>query len=100
EYIAMQIYFSQGVAPNYGWVGRQDLTAVNAAIPHSGNAGTGYVGGDIVTVVQGGGSLGQLKVLTVSGGAVLTLGVAAGSQGTGYTVASGLATTGGTGTGL
>jgi len=101
EYIAMQIYFSQTPQPSFGWVGRQDLTAIKTAIPHSGNAGTGYVVGDQVTVTQVGGSNGILTVLTISGGGVVaTLGTTIGNQGTGYATATGLATTGGTGTGL
>src|SRR5690348_715203 len=42
-YIAMGIYFSQSPAPQAGWAGRWDLTAIQSAIPHAGNAGTGYV---------------------------------------------------------
>lgn len=44
EYIAAQIYFSQnpGAPPLYLWIGRQNLTAIASAIPHSGNLGTGY----------------------------------------------------------
>lgn len=101
EYISAQLYFSQNPTPTFVWIGRQDLTAIETAIPHSGNAGTGYVVGDTVTVVQGGGSGGKLTVLTVGGGgAVTSLGTTIGNQGTGYAVATTLTTTGGTGTGL
>lgn len=101
EYIAAQIYFSQNVPAQFIWIGRQDLTAIKTATIASGEAGTGYVVGDKVTVVQSGGSYGVLTVLTIGGsGAVETLGTTVGNQGTGYTVANGLATTGGTGTGL
>jgi Protein of unknown function (DUF3383) len=33
EYLAMQIYFSQNPPPQFGWVGRQDLTAIQTAVP-------------------------------------------------------------------
>jgi len=101
EYICMQMYFSQSPQPQSGYVGRQDLTAIFSAIPHSGNAGTGYVVGDLVTVTQVGASNGVLRVASIGGGgAVATLTTILGEQGTGYSVATALATTGGTGTGL
>ncbi len=104
EYIAMGLYFSQSPNPNYGWVGLQDLTAVQTAIPHSGNAGTGYKVGDVVSVSQGSpvtGSGLQLTVSTIGGGGAVTgLTKIVGSQGTGYALGTGLAATGGSGTGL
>ncbi len=101
EYIAAQLYFSQNPAPNFVWIGRQDLTAIQTLIPHAGFAGTNYVVGDLITVVQGGASNGVVKVLTIgAGGAVTSLGTVIGNQGTGYSVANGLSTTGGAGTGL
>ncbi len=101
EVIAATLYFSQNPAPFEVWIGRQDLTAIQIAVPHSGAAGTGYVPGDLVGVVQGGGSNGQLRVATVgAGGAVTALSTIVGLQGTGYTTGTGLGTTGGTGTGL
>lgn len=100
EYICAQIYFSQSPAPQAIYIGRQDLSAIAAAIPHTGAGGTGYVVGDIVGVVQSGGSNGFLQVTSVSSGAVTGLAVIVGQQGTGYTVATDLTTTGGTGTGL
>ena len=101
EYIAAQLHFSQSPAPQALFIGRQDLTAINTAIPHSGNAGTGYVVGDIISVTQVGASNGYLRVATIgAGGAVDTLTTILGQQGTGYSVATGLSTTGGTGTGL
>lgn len=101
EYLAAQLYFGVNNPPQYLWVGRQDLTAISTAIPHSANAGTGYAVGDVVTVTQVGASNGQLTVLTVgAGGAVETLGTTVGNQGTGYSVATGLSTTGGSGNGL
>jgi hypothetical protein len=100
EFIAAELYFGQNAVAPFVWIGRQDLTAIATLIPHAGNAGTGYVVGDIVNIVQGGATHGQATVLTAPGGVVATLGVVAGSQGTGYAIANGLTTTGGTGVGL
>jgi hypothetical protein len=101
EYLAAQLYFGQETPPQFVWIGRQDLTAIQTAIPHSGAAGTGYVVGDQITVVQSGASFGVLEVLTISSGGVVTsLGTTVGNQGTGYSIAAGLSTTGGSGTGL
>jgi hypothetical protein len=99
EYIAAQLYFGQTPAPQYLLIGRQDLTSLNTVIPHSGAAGTGYVVGDVVVPTQIGSSGGTLKVTSVGGGGVVT-GLSVLTDGTAYTVASALATTGGTGTGL
>jgi len=99
EYICAQICFSQQPPPYQCQIGRQDLTAISAATPTAD--GTGYVVGDIITVVQTGASNGKLRVNTIgSGGSVTSLTEIVGSQGTGYSVASGLTTTGGSGTGL
>jgi hypothetical protein len=101
EYIAMQSYFGQTPPPQFGWVGRQDLTAIETLIPHSGSAGTNYVVGDVVGITQSGGTFGKATVTTVSGGGVVTaLAPLSTNQGTGYSIATALATTGGTGTGL
>jgi hypothetical protein len=76
----------------------------------STGVGSGYVVGDVLTIVQPGASGGTVTVSAVTGagaitaftpntltnGAVSTLGVT--SVGTGYSTAQGLATTGGTGT--
>lgn len=59
--------------------------------------GAGYVVGDILTVVQSGASGGTVKVAAVTAGVPSALTFV--TPGTGYTPASGLATTGGTGTG-
>jgi hypothetical protein len=59
--------------------------------------GAGYVVGDTLAVVQGGGSGGQIKVLSVTSGRPTNYQIVA--QGTGYATATGLTTTGGTGTG-
>lgn len=101
EYVAAELYFSQDEPPDEVWIGRQDLTAIQTAIPHSGAAGTGYVVGDQVTVTQGGASHGVLTVSTIGGGGAVTgLTTSIGNQGTGYATATALVTSGGTGTGL
>lgn len=70
--------------------------AINAVA--IGTAGTGYVIGDILNVVQGTAYGGTVTVTAVYAGAVTA--VTVNTPGAGYTVASGLATTGGTGTGF
>lgn len=97
EYIAAGMYFGQSTPPQFVWIGRQDLTAIQTFSITSG--GTAYVVGDIVTVVQGGGSNGKLLVTTVASGVVTGLALILGSQGTGYSVAA-ATTSGGTGSGL
>lgn len=100
EYLAASLYFSQSPAPIYLWVGRQDLTAIQTGTIGS-SGGTGYVVGDIVTVTQSGASFGMFTVATIGTNGVVTgITQLAGFQGTGYSVASNLPTTGGTGTGL
>lgn len=101
EYLAAALYFAQQPAAQFLWIGRADLTALNTIIVHSGNAGTGYKVGDIVTVVQGGASGGTATVATIGGGGAVTgLNVNTAADGTGYSTATALATTGGSGTGL
>ncbi|CAK9249989.1 unnamed protein product [Sphagnum jensenii] len=98
-YIEASLYFGQAMVPQYVWIGRQDLTAIQTATVQTG--GTNYVVGDIVTVVQSGASSGQLLVTTIGvGGAVTGVQTISGNQGTSYSIANGLATTGGSGTGL
>jgi hypothetical protein len=88
------IYANPAVNSNVGfWPWRPQMVVV----PHSGSAGTGYVTGDVITIVQSGGS-GSTWTVTASGGSVTALDQKL--PGTGYTVANGLSTTGGTGTGL
>jgi streptogramin lyase len=67
-----------------------------------GSGGTGYVLGDVITVVQPGASGGTFSVTNVNtAGTVLTNGLALQSIGTGYVVSPGVvSTTGGHGTGL
>ncbi|CAK9249996.1 unnamed protein product [Sphagnum jensenii] len=72
--------------------------AINTATIGSG--GTGYVVGDTVTVVQSGASGGEFTVTAVSSGVVTAVSKLAANWGTGYTTATGLSTTGGTGSGL
>jgi phage tail sheath protein FI len=67
-----------------------------AAVGASG--GTGYVDGDVLTIVQAGASGGTVKVTSIGAGGVVT-GIALATPGVGYAVATNLATTGGTGTG-
>jgi hypothetical protein len=101
EYLAASAYFAPTPAAQFVWIGRQDLTAVQTAVPHSGSAGTGYKVGDTVTPTQGGASGALLVVLSVTAGAVTALGTTPGNQGTGYSDATALpTTTNGTGTGL
>lgn len=104
EYIAAGIYFAQnanGEQPQYLQIGRQDLTALSTTGTnlHEASAGTGYQVGDILTVVQLNASGGQVEVTAVNNGVPTSISVVQGSQGTGYSLATGLATTGGHGTG-
>jgi uncharacterized protein DUF3383 len=98
EYIQAALYFGQVPQPQYVWIGLQCTTSLKTVNPHSGSAGTGYAAGDVVLVVQSGGSLGFAQVATIgAGGAVdsLTIPYQTGGygDGTGYSVANGLATT-------
>lgn len=101
EYIAMQIYFSQNPQPSYGWVGRQDLTAVADSGLAINAAGTGWAVGDEFTVTQAGASNIIGKVTAETGGVPSTIALVQG--GTGAAIASALTTTAvspSTGTGL
>jgi hypothetical protein len=69
--------------------------AILSAQPH--NLATGYSIGDVLGVTQSGASAGTVKVTTMVSGHVTGLSVVTG--GTGYTTATGLATTGGGGGG-
>jgi hypothetical protein len=90
EYIAAQIYFSQLPAAAKFALGRQDLTALQTITIDV--AGTGYAVGDTFTVTQGGANYGTGKVTAATGGVPSAITVVSGQQGTGYTVANGLAT--------
>ena len=101
EYIAASLAFSQPIPPRRISIGRMSLVAgeIGAYNVSTANKGTGYNVGDVLTVVQAGGSGATLQVLSVTGGAVTS--VALLTKGAAYTVASGLSTTvspsGGTG---
>lgn len=104
EYIAAQLYFDQTPAAETLIVGRQDATSIAAVTVPGGSTGTGFAVGNVVTVVQSGGSGGQLTVTSVGGsgqitGVSFTPGALGSPQGTGYAVANGLSLTGGAGTG-
>ena len=101
EYIAAQIYFSQTPAPQFIWIGRQNGTALQTITINT--AGTGWAVGDKFTVTQGGASYGTGTIVAETGGVPSSIAVVSGSQGTGYAVASDLATVAvspSTGTGL
>lgn len=104
EYNAMALYFGQTPPPQQGWIGRQDLTAIQTAtvavtpaktITIGGAAGTGYAVGNTFSIAGVTGSIGQ--VTAVSTGVVTGVALIAG--GTGATVATNLATTALTGSG-
>ena len=99
EYLSATLYFGQTPQPTFLWVGRQDLTAIQT-VAIGASAGTGYVVGDLLTVVQGGASGGVVKVTTIGGsGAVTGVAPVDGQRGTGYAVASNLVTSAITGSG-
>lgn len=102
ELISATLYFNATPQPGFVWIGRQDLTAIQTLIPHTGNAGTNYKVGDVITVTQSSASNGTATVTTIGTGGAVTGLVAniIGGQGTGYSIATGLITTGGSGTGL
>jgi hypothetical protein len=101
EYICASLYFSQNPTAQYVWIGLQNTTSLKTVIPHSGAAGTNYVVGDVILVNQGGANSGYVQVTTIGGGGAVTgLSVVATQDGTGYATATGLTTTGGSGTGL
>lgn len=64
------------------------------------SGGAGYKVGDVVTLVQVGASGGQVTVLEVAAGGVVTALSPSTMPGTGYSLANNLATTGGSGSGL
>jgi hypothetical protein len=93
EYQAAVLYFDQSPTAQFLWVGLQDATSLKTIVPHTGSAGTNYVVGDIVTVIQGGASGGTATVSTIGGGGAVTGLTVNLADGTGYVVANGLATT-------
>ncbi|HEY3987942.1 MAG TPA: DUF3383 family protein [Acidobacteriaceae bacterium] len=97
EFMAAQLYFSPTPTPPALFVGAQDPTAAKT-ITVGATAGTGYVVGDVLSIMQGSASGATLKVTEIGAEGAVTTGTLL-TQGTGYSVANGLATTGGTGTG-
>lgn len=98
EYTEALLYAGQTPQAQYLIVGRQDLTSIANWALSSGTDGTGYIVGDVLTVVQGGASGGTIGVTAVNGSGAITAATLL-TQGTGYAVASALGTTGGHGTG-
>lgn len=98
EYLAATQYLDQSPTPYYLWIGVQDLTAIGTFT--IAVAGTNYIVGDLVTVVQSGGSNAILKVSAINTGTGAVTALAYVQQGTGYTVATDVPCSGGTGTGL
>jgi hypothetical protein len=96
-YLAALAAFAVANPPASFYAGLQDTTAVST-VTLGGAAGTGYVVGDILTIVQGQASGATVRVTTIGAEGAITA-VTLLTQGTGYTAASNLATTGGTGTG-
>lgn len=92
EYVAANLAFSQPVPPRRIAIGRWDTTAGAITGVTIAAGGSGYHIGDVLTVVQAGGSLGTLTVNAVSATGVVT-DVEILTRGSGYTAASGLATT-------
>jgi hypothetical protein len=98
EYLAAQLYFSQSPAPLQLWVGVQSTTAGAMQTVTIGNAGTGYIVGDILTVNQSENMPGTVKVATI-GASGTVIGITVTNGGDGYIDATALTTSGGTGTG-
>ena len=97
EYLAASSYFSQNAPPvtppEFVWVGCQDPTAISAIAIDSSFAGTNWNAGDTFLITQGGASFGYGKVVTESGGVVLSVAAIPGQQGTLYSVATALTVT-------
>lgn len=95
EYLAAQLYFGQSPAPSTLWVGCQDTTAVGAVNPTSASQGINYLVGDQLTLA---GSGAVVQVTTIGTNGAVT-GINLISGGTGATITTGIATSGGSGTG-
>lgn len=92
---------SDMLAPGYDYdaILQATFTApITGVTIHTGAAGSGYSLYDLVNVVQSGAILGTVKLNTFSGS--VPTGIELGGEGIGYSVGSGLSTTGGTGSGL
>lgn len=72
--------------------------AITAAVPHSGDAGTGFNVGDLLSVMGGGGTGGVIKVAAVTAGVPTSYTVV--NQGSGYANTGGAALSVLTGTGV
>ena len=88
EYLAAEVYFGQIPTPTFLWIGRQDLTAINAATLGT-TGGANYTAGDILTVTQSDASNGQLQVLTTGTALKATTTATVTSASATITVASG-----------
>jgi hypothetical protein len=98
EYLAAEEYFNPDPsipAPQYLWVGRQDLTSIASSIPVA--EGAGYAIGDQFSVTGGGGSGAIGQVTAETAGAVTAYTLLA--LGTGYAVTAAAATAAITGSG-
>jgi hypothetical protein len=96
EYLAAVKYFGQSPNATYLWLGRWDTVASKISTCAANNAGTGYAANDVLSVVQGNATGGQIKVLTVgANGTIATSEIH--EAGTGYANGTGLALTGGSG---
>ena len=70
-----------------------------AGLAIGGDAGLDYIVGDSINIIQGGGVGGTATVTTIGAGGAVT-GLVLSNVGYGFSVANGLSTTGGSGTGL
>jgi hypothetical protein len=83
EFQAASLYFQQVPKPFYVWIGRQFIDAAQTLAVSA--VGSGYQLGDVVQLNIGGA---RLIVTGESGGAVSTVAVEAGYQGSGYIISS------------
>jgi len=93
EVLAAQSYFNQdfnGPAPEFVFIGRQDLTAIVGIALHTD--GTEWAVGDQFTIA-GGGVLATGVILAETGGIPSSIGLLDYSSGTGYTAATNVACT-------
>lgn len=88
EYLAAQVYFSQTQPAFEIAIGRQDLTAISAMTIDT--AGTLWAVNDQFTIAQAGATGAVGVVLAVTAGVPTSIGLLSGTQGTGYSVATGL----------
>ena len=88
EYLSATLYFGQTPAPTTLWVGLQDGTAIQTAAIDT--AGTGYTVGELV-YISGGTPSALIKITSIGGSGAVT-GFSLVSQGSGYSIATGVAT--------